>query len=264
MEDQPALSLVRAEHRSGGCREVLYHLWDLRPPQPGTRHMEPVWQKSPISMCPCFWMPDLRHPVLSLWRSRVTATPLVFMLLHNRSGLFMAASQSQRRKAHCSALVPRACRDTAAGTLSLSAATNGVCQCCRQPLDAAGKGRLSGGKALAGQEGQTLDTGPHWVQEWDVTCYLPVSSPYCPLAILPQGTFLFHTHPPLCFSPITYTPSFSSLSWPDSQHCWSLSFGSLAVRAYLHLKKWPCRRLQHGAANSLPLGSSSSRKMSPL
>lgn len=114
--------------------EISYHLWDLRPPQPGTRHMEPIWQKSPISVCPRFWMPDLRHPAFSLWRSRVTTTPLVFMLLHNRSRLFMAASQSQRRKAHCSALVARACRDMVAGTLSLSAVTNSVCQCCRQPL----------------------------------------------------------------------------------------------------------------------------------
>lgn len=133
MEDSQHCPSPRQSVGLGGCREVSYHLWGLRPPQPGTRHTEPAWQKSPISACPCFWMPDLRHPVFSLWRSwGGPAAPLVFMLLHNRPGLFMAASQSQRRKAHCSALVPCACGDTAAGTLSFSAVTNGVCQCCGQ------------------------------------------------------------------------------------------------------------------------------------
>lgn len=115
----------------------------------------------------------------------------------------MAASQSQRRKAHCSAPVPRACWDMAAGTLSFSAVTNGVCQCCgqhRMPVRTRG-GKALRRKALGGPEGQTLGTGPRWVQEWGVTCRLPTSSPPSPLARLPHGSFLSHTYPSALLQP---------------------------------------------------------------
>lgn len=82
----------------GSCSKICHHL------APSA-----AWDKAlgaSLPQQPWFWMPDLRHPTLSLRRSWGPAAPIVFMLLHDRTGLFVAASQSQRRKAHCSALVP--------------------------------------------------------------------------------------------------------------------------------------------------------------
>lgn len=185
------------------------------------------------------------------------------MVLHNGPGLFMAASQSQRRKARCSALVPHACRDTAGGDL--------VFLCCDKQCMPV----LWAAEDAPGRRGGSQEESPWRTRGTDTSVLaragcksgvLPATSQPChPLAFWPgcHMATSSYTHPSTLLQPhhlhtLIFSPRAGLSPGLLKPLLRFLVFTKLAVKS--HPGKWPCKSPWHGATNSLPLISSSTRK----